>query len=173
MSSKQQVLIGRVPEVRIPHAIRTFLKGMDRDNSARELVQMYTSPGEETCEEMPLPERCDEEVGGEPNSYTDGSMLSPKGHRWAIGGICIWWPGRQKEATDKESQWAYCEKTKKGTMLWNIFNTLKYCSTRCEIGATIIAMLPPWATHMGIDNSATVGKGSRRIDHLKKKTPRR
>ena len=116
-----------------------------------------------------MPRKCEEEVGGEPNAYTDGSMLKPKGNRWAIGGVGIWWPWRKAELTEDEKQWAQSEEKAEGKMLWNVFNQLKNSSTRCEIAATMIAMLASIATYMGIDNQATVGTGTQTIDHQRKK----
>ena len=79
------LMIGCTPETRIPHDIRSFLKNMDNEITARELLQMYTNP--EVYEEMHGPEMCNEVVDEKPNGYTDESTLNPKGHRWAIGGI--------------------------------------------------------------------------------------
>ena len=83
---------------------------MDNEITARELVQMYTNP--EIYEEMFGPEMCNEVVDEELNGYTDGSMLNPRGHHWAIGGIGIWWPNRE-EPTEQEKKYAHVEKTSK------------------------------------------------------------
>ena len=53
--------------------------------------------------------------------------------------------------------------------MWNILIGLRNSSTRCKIGATIVAMLAPIATHMGIDNAATIGKRNQIVEHLIKK----
>ena len=64
---------------------------------------------------------------------------------------------------------AHCDNLDGGLMLWNISNSLKNSSTRTEIAATLLALLPPWAVNMGVDNAATVGKGTKVIEHLRKK----
>ena len=55
-------------------------------------------------------------------------------------------------------------------MLWYIFKNLKHSSTRCEIAATFLATLPTWAVNMGVDNSATVGKWTKVIEHQRKRS---
>ena len=54
-------------------------------------------------------------------------------------------------------------------MFWSIFNNLKNSSTRCEIGASMFGMLRPRATHLGVDNAATVGKGTGIIEHQRER----
>ena len=103
------------------------------------------------------------------DAYTDGSMLNPKGLHWAIGGVGVWWPGRKTYPTEEEVNYAHCDIKPEGVMLWNVSNILKNSSTRREIGATLLAMLPPWSSNIGIDNEATVDKGNRIIEHQRKK----
>ena len=50
-------------------------------------------------------------------------------------------------------------------LLWCPFNTLLNSSTRTELAAAIVAILPPVPVHIGIDNAAVVGKGSQIIKY--------
>ena len=54
-------------------------------------------------------------------------------------------------------------------MLWSVFNNLKNSSTRCEVAATLVGMLPKGGVHLGVDNDATVGKGTKIIEHQRKR----
>ena len=155
LDETQKKMIGCMKDWQIPIAARAKMKQFADEMTAREVVQMYTGPT--SHEELPNPSFCAEHAAETPNAYTDGSMLNPKGLHWAVGGVGVWWPARTKEPTEDEVAYAHCDNKDGGLMLWNIFNTLKNSSTRCEIGATLLGMLPPWAVNLGVDNSATVG----------------
>ena len=53
--------------------------------------------------------------------------------------------------------------------MWNAFSKLKNSSTRCEIGAALIALTPARAVNIGVDKLAVVKKENAIIDHVKKK----
>ena len=57
---------------------------------------------------------------------------------------------------------------REGVMLWNSFNTRLNSSTRCELGAAIIALLSPLTVNIGIDNATVVKRGNEIISHLRK-----
>ena len=90
-----------------------------------------------------------------------------------MGGIGVWWPYRNLEKqplTNNETEYTKHEKKgKDGLKLWNIFNGLRGSSTRCEIGAALMAMQPLIATHIGIDNKAVVDRGTELIEHHTKR----
>ena len=77
ISDKQKKVIGCTLEHEIPMQIRQIMATLDGDMTAREMTQIFTST--EGYEQIPYPEKCDEEVGQKPNVYTDGSMLNPEG----------------------------------------------------------------------------------------------
>ena len=53
-------------------------------------------------------------------------------------------------------------------MLWAPFNARLNTSTRCELGAAIVALLAPCGINIGIDNAAVVSKGNLIIYHLRR-----
>ena len=52
-------------------------------------------------------------------------------------------------------------------MVSTTFNSLMNSSTRCEIGAALVAMSPDEPVHLGIDNATAVREGDNIINHLK------
>ena len=46
----------------------------------------------------------------------------------------------------------------RGVMLWCPFNSTLNSSTRCELGAAIVALLSPLNINIGIDNATVVNK---------------
>ena len=72
-------------------------------------------------------------------------------------------------ATKAEDKLMHHEVGRWGMKLWNVFNNLKNSSTRCEIGAAVVAMAPPTAVNIGIDSSATTTKGTAVVEHQKKR----
>ena len=85
MKFEQHILLGCLPEVRIPQEIRRTMCGLDSEMTAREYVQMFMAP--EGWIEMQHPTRCEQQAPEGPNGYTDGSMLNPKRLHWSIGGL--------------------------------------------------------------------------------------
>ena len=55
-----------------------------------------------------------------------------------------------------------------GVMLWCPFNSRLNSSTRCELGAAIIALLAPYLVNIGIGNAAVVERGNEIINHLRR-----
>ena len=53
-----------------------------------------------------------------------------------------------------------------GVMLWCPFNSLLNSSTRCELAAAILAMLPGMPMHIGRDNAAVVRKSNEIARHF-------
>ena len=136
---------------------------------AREYVQHHTDNA--GCEQLPQPDpvTIDQEIPEKTNVYSDGSLRNPRGLFWHIGGIGVWWPHRNLEEqplTPNETKHTRHEyKEGYGMKMWNSFNGLSGSSTRCEIGAALIAMQPPVATHIGIDNKAVVDRGTELTNH--------
>ena len=52
-------------------------------------------------------------------------------------------------------------------MRWSPFNARLNSSTRCELGAAILALLSPYGLNIGIDNATVVEKGNAIIQHLR------
>ena len=61
------------------------------------------------------------------------------------------------------------EQTDFGVRAWNAFILLRNSSTRTEIGASLLAMMPKKAVNIGIDRSSTIKKGENIIGHATKK----
>ena len=97
-------------------------------------------------------------------------MKNPKEATWRIGGAGTWWPGRKIEtlqASVTEEKYTRYEQKEEGVMASTTFNSLMNSSTRCEMGAALVALSPAAPAHIGIDSAATVLEGNRIIDHLK------
>ena len=95
----------------------------------------------------------------------------------------MWWPNRSLESlTHEEKKIAeHCQVEPNtcitdpeafdnpgGVMLWATFNAKLNTSTRCELGAAIVALLSPYGVNIGIDNAAVVDKGNQIINHLRR-----
>ena len=95
----------------------------------------------------------------------------------------MWWPARKANTLSaKELQVAeYREEDEAkdifdtqlpvrggGLMIWRPFNARLNSSTRCELGAAILALLSPYGLKIGIDNATVVDKGNAIIQHLRK-----
>ena len=52
-----------------------------------------------------------------------------------------------------------------GYRAWNAFNNLRNSSTRCEIGASLLAMSPPISANIGVDNKTCVDGTNEIIEH--------
>ena len=53
----------------------------------------------------------------EPNVYTDGSTLNPKGYNWQIGRFGVWWKDRNTEdrlLNKQEKKFTYVEEGVRG-----------------------------------------------------------
>ena len=111
-------------------------------------------------------------------------MCSTKGSFWSVGGAGVYWPDRHVDSLGKEeSSIAESREVRGGTcmfdtgapshqhgsMLWCPFNSKLNSSTRCELGATLLAMVAPVAAHLGVDNATVVLKGTQIIQHLRKR----
>ena len=110
-----------------------------------------------------------EEVEGCPpddiNAYSDGGLKSPGDHKWALGGVGIWWPGiRTREEFDElmpSKPIAHQEGNQDGYGQWNRMSGQKGSSTRMELAALIVAMTRNTPLHMGIDSQSTIAKARR------------
>ena len=111
-----------------------------------------------------------------PNGYSDGSLKNVRGMFWSVGGAGVWWPNRTidsitvDEATiaehrqvEPDHDWFGPHKdimNPGGLMLWTPFSSRLNSSTRCELGAVILALLAPFAINIGVDNATVVDKGN-------------
>ena len=73
------------------------------------------------------------------------------------------------ELEDNEKEFTVYQYTDEGWKLWNCFNALQNSSTRCELGAALVAMIPAKAVSIAIDNKGVVTKGTDIIEHVKKR----
>ena len=85
---------------------------------------------------------------------------------WQTGGAGVFWLGRSiDQITKDEAIYMEHEQRSEGLLLWCPFNSLLNSSTRTELAAVIVAIIPPVPVHIGIDNVAVVGKGSQIIKY--------
>ena len=100
-----------------------------------------------------LPPRLQEKAPEEPNVYNDGSLNKSLCQWWSVGGVGVWWPGRNLADTPlNENERNLVVKTScKGIMLSTALPGHRASSTRAELGAGIAAMLANAPTHQGTD----------------------
>ena len=77
-----------------------------------------------------------------------------------VGGVGVWWPGRDLKATPLNSNEEYlvARTSAKGVMLSAALLGHRASSTRAELGAGIAVMFAKAATHQGTDSMAYVLK---------------
>ena len=148
--------------------MRKIINKCGKETTAREVMQSILA--EEAGEDIPLPQRVNEgEPPLNPNVYSDGSLKNPGvGPHWMIGGIGVWWPARKEEVlpeTEVEERYTRSSFEEAGYRAWNAFNNLRNSSTRCEIGASLLAMNPPVPTNIGVDNQTCVEGTNETIQH--------
>ena len=93
-----------------------------------------------------------------------------------VGGIGVWWPRRKQSVlpeTEVEAKYTRSCFEEAGYRAWNAFNNLRNSSTRCEIGASLLAMNPPVSANVGVDNKTCVDGTNEIIQHAIKKLRRR
>ena len=151
--------------------MRRIIDMCDEGTTAREVMQRVIH---EEGSELPLPRWIETQAPPpQPNAYSDGSLKNPGvGPHWMVGGIGVWWPGRTEDTlpeTEAEHVFTRSEYEPGGYRAWNAFNNLRNSSTRCEIGAAIMALQPPAPVNIGIDNKTCVEMGSRIINHASAK----
>ena len=152
--------------------------------TAREVMEDLMAPQDGVRYFMPsIKQKVEEVAPAEPNGYSDGSLKNNKGLFWAVGGAGVWWPNRALDdlTTDEKTIAEHRQvapdvcifnpeaaENPGGVMLWTPFNARLNTSTRCELGAAILALLAPHGINIGIDNSAVVDKGNTIIHHLRR-----
>ena len=171
-------LCGCKPEKEVSKVMRKIIDKCGGGITAREVMQHVLA--EEAGEDLPLPEKLqDQEPPENPNVYSDGSLKNPGvGPHWMVGGIGVWWPGRTEEKqprTKVEEKYTRSSFEGAGLRMWNAFNDLRNSSTRCEVGAALLAMNPPIATNIGVDNQTCVEGTNEIAEHAirKSRTTRR
>ena len=88
--------------------------------------------------------KIEEEAPEKLNAYSDGSLRNVEGSFWHVGGAGVWRKIRkEEEVTEGEKAIAEYQGHEEGVRLWCAFNTSLNSSTRCELGAAILAMLAP------------------------------
>ena len=151
------------------HLPETF-KDMPETLTARECMQGATARTDKMTK-LPLPPRINGTPPDQPNGYTDGSYVNPTGHFWSLGGVGVWWPKRETAdgIAQAEEAYTHVEQLAQGTLMWQTFNDLRGSSTRCEIGAMLLAMLREEPIHIGTDSQAMLTKLQQMLDHAKDK----
>ena len=84
----------------------------------------------------------------------------------------MWWPERKEEVLPEievEERYTRSSFDIAGYRAWNAFNNLRNSSTRCEIGASLLAMNPPVPTDIGVDNQTRVEGTNEIIQHAIRK----
>ena len=169
-SRKQWKLIGGDAEKKAHPVIRESLRKLEPRTKAREVMQYRLQP--KGWHDLPNPKWIDEESPEKPNVYSDGSVKNPRSAFCQIGGVGVWWPNRKIETMPLETaeiDYMFSEETDFGVRGWNTFNNLKNSSTRTEIGASLLAMIPGKAANIGIDSLSTIIKGTAIIDHTRRR----
>ena len=94
------------------------------------------------------------------------ALKIPKGTSGQSGGIGIWWAARNDELEENENEFAVYQYTDEGWKVWTCFTALQNSCTRCELGASLVAMLPAKAVNIGIDNKGVITNGTSIIHHV-------
>ena len=118
-------------------------KGNDRPRDGTNVHKHHLLPGDPTSETM------QKEGTGYTQCVFRWEHAKPQRIALADRGVGVWWPNRQGKPTAEEATFTRTEKKDEGMMLWAVFNNLTNSSTRSEAAATMAAMLPAWATHIG------------------------
>ena len=86
------------------------------------------------------------EIPNKPDVYNDGSVHNPRSLLWQVGGgVGVYWPAREEKTAPltEIEKYIYHEGDQWGGMkLWNVFTDSKNISSRCEIGAALVAVVP-------------------------------
>ena len=152
--------------MRLPETFKDICKQI----TARECMQGATARSEEMMK-LPMPPRIRGKPPEKPNGYTDGSYVNSAGNFWGLGGVGVWWPTRQTQEglAQAEEVFTYVEQLTQGTLMWQTFNDLRGSSTRCEIGAMLLAMLREIPIHIGTDSQAMLTKLQQMLEHAASK----
>ena len=147
---KLKILCGCSTERFIHGTVGEKTKDLEAHVTARAMMQARIN--EYGGEDLPLPKRTNPSKGKPsetPNVFPDGSVKNPKEAAWRMGGAGAWWPGRKlEEAKPSETEERYIVYIQKegGVMISTTFNSLMNSSTRCEMGAAIVALIKPRRT---------------------------
>ena len=96
-----------------------------------------------------------------PNVYTDGALKNPQVQAWCLGGLGIWWPGRDLDnhpCTQVEDTFSTYVQEHGGVSLWGSATGHRSSSTRTELAAGIVAATNSIGIHQGSDSMAYVKK---------------
>ena len=173
MGAKNEDILG----IEVGKVVRNLGGGAGNENmTAREVMEILA--GKEEGDGLYMPEMGSKVEGTapkKPNVYSDGSLKNTKGYFWQVGGAGVWWPGRAIETLNEEERRIgqgkemedltdifnpEAEARGKGVMIWCPFNSRLNSSTRCELGAAILALLSPYNINIGIDNATVVKNGN-------------
>lgn len=96
MASNENKLCGCQEGLLIPRSMNHIVGNLRNQEgiSAREVAQSLADPWI-ASEELPTPNKNEEDAPGEPNVYSDGSLLNATSMHWRVGRICVFWPGRK------------------------------------------------------------------------------
>ena len=84
-----------------------------------------------------------------PNVFSDGSLKQNRCYFWQTGGAGVFWPQRTiEQVTEDEKKYTDYEQKEDGLYLWCPFNSLLNSSTRTELAAAIVAIIPPVHAHI-------------------------
>ena len=173
MTQKQQVMCGNQCKKKVHIKIAKAVQQLEGEEESTAMEVMQTMLEARTgSESIESPKRVEGTPPENPTCIATAAYTTPKTTSGKWGGIGAFWPDRKARdtpLTEQEEIYTRAEETDWGMRLWNTFNNLRNSSTRCELGASIVAMLPPVAVNIGIDSSATVGKGTEIIEHESKK----
>ena len=181
-------LLGITPDSHISSEVAPLIAVLQAEGegaastTAREVMEHLTKPAADSF--MPtIKRRIHDAAPDKPNGYSDGSLKNVRGMFWSVGGAGVWWPNRTidsitvDEATiavhrqvEPDHDWFGPHKdimNPGGLMLWTPFSSRLNSSTRCELGAVILALLAPFAINIGVDNATVVDKGNAIIQHLR------
>lgn len=115
--------------------------------------------------ELPASEWTDHQPRDRPDVYTDGSVHMPHCQQWAMGGLGVWWPATVERGDssikDEQKNLIHYRYISEGLGMYNSFNSEWNSSTRCELAATLIAILSDGPVHTGTDSQAVIDRAAK------------
>ena len=94
LDNETNTILGCQEESKMKEVVRQFTKrAANNDFSAREVIQAMTKS--ERMRGPVVAGKIEQVVMvDEPSAYSDGSVKNPRGMHWKMGGVGLWWRGR-------------------------------------------------------------------------------
>ncbi len=153
---------GTASRAQLQAAGRGLLQGLLRQGGEGENVRQIMGrcrKNGKMHEDIPMPQRCEEEPPEVPNVFTDGSLKLPDAAFLSFGGLGIWHVERdlaEKPLHIFEDEFGLNKVEEEGVAIYAPMAGIKNSSTRTEIAAGIMGLYSPGAIHQASDSKGYV-----------------